>query len=307
MIVEPRADQVVWLDGEYVSSSSATMQVWDNHYGVGVFEGVRAYESPDGASIFRLHDHTERLFCSARMINIALPAKFDAATLDDVQVELLRRNRLRSAYIRPFVFHAGILGLAPRVQGLRVRVAVMAVEWTSQRSAEASAAGIALRTSSFVRAGGPFKAKANANYLAGILAHQEAVSMGADDALVTDASGFIAETSGANIFVVKNGALATPPTDAILAGITRDTVMALAQGAGLCVEEKRLTREDVFAADEAFLTGTATEVTHVQKLDGRSIGSGRLGPVTRALQTAYGDLVRGRSDVRRDWLTSVRF
>jgi branched-chain amino acid aminotransferase len=309
VLVEPRSDHYVWLDGEFVPWSLATMHVSDHHYGVGVFEGVRVYAGTDGAAVFRLQAHTQRLFRSAHILGIALPVGFELENLNRAQVELVRRNGLRDGYLRPFVFHAGMAGLSPRTSGLRVRVAIMALEWRDDGAfgrADGAERGIAVRTSSFVRSSGLLtKAKANANYMTGILAREEARQSGVDDALLLDGCGFVAETSAANVFIVRDGAICTPPLESVLEGITRATVVALAGALGYKLIERRVTRDDVYVADEAFLTGTATEITPVRELDGRSIGGGVRGPITARLQALYADVVRGRSDKFREWLTRV--
>lgn len=310
MISEPRPDHAVWLDGEFVPFSAATMQISDHHYGVGVFEGVRAYANAEGAVVFRLREHTERLLRSAHILRMGLPQRFDRDHLERVQLELLRRNRLRDAYLRPFVFYSGIAGLAPGTRDLRVRVAVLALEWTAERAgdAEGIAPPMTLRTSSFVRQHPNSvlaKAKANGNYMNGILAREEARECGADDALLLDQDGYVTETSGANVFVVANGALYTPPLTSALAGITRDSVIVLAASFGMSVSERRMTRDELYIADEVFITGTAVEIRPVRSLDGRAIGSAARGPVTERLQRAYADHVRGREVCRHGWLTSV--
>jgi branched-chain amino acid aminotransferase len=311
MLVEPRSDHCVWLDGEFVPWAAATMHVSDHHYGVGVFEGVRAYAVEGGAAIFRLHEHTARLLRSAHILNITLPAGFDRERLNRAQVELLQRNGLKDAYLRPFVFHTGPAGLAPRVGGLRVRVAVMALEWRDDAAfdrSDAAKRGIALRTASFTRQHASSllaKAKANGNYMNGILAREEAQHGGADDALLLDRDGMITETSGANVFVVRGGALFTPPLESVLEGITRDSIMVLAGMLGISVMERRMTRDELYIADEVFVTGTAAEVTPVRELDGRTIGDGAQGPLTARLQRLYADVTRGRSDQCRDWLTRI--
>jgi branched-chain amino acid aminotransferase len=313
VICEPRSGHVAWLDGEFVPWSAATMHVSDHHYGVGVFEGVRAYAtgSGSGASIFRLDDHTARLLRSAHILKISIPERFDREQLNRAQIELLRRNQLRDAYLRPFVFHAGTPGLSPRTRGLSVRVAIMALEWRDDGAfahAEGPGRGITLRTATFTRnhANSLFaKAKANGNYMNAILAREEARETGADDALLLDREGFVIEASAANVFIVRAGTLFTPPIEAALEGITRDTVIALAGMRGWNVLERRMTRDELYVADEVFLTGTAAELTPVREVDGRKIGAGGCGTVTAQLRSMYADLVRGRSDQRRDWITSI--
>jgi branched-chain amino acid aminotransferase len=311
MIAAPRPDNQVWLDGEFVPWSAATMHVSDHHYGVGVFEGVRAYANEDGAAVFRLKDHTARLFRSARILNLALPERFDEACLNRAQLALLERNQLRNAYLRPFVFHGGVGGLSPSIRGLRVRVVIMSLEWSDDgafSAGDGSRQGITLRTSSFTRPSASSqlaRAKANANYIGGILAREEARQLGADDAILLDQNGFVTETSGANLFVVQRDALYTPPRESVLEGITRDTVVTMAKMLGKQVIERRMTRDDLYVGDEVFLTGTAAEVTPVREIDGRTIGGGGYGELTQKIAAMYADFVRGRRNEFSEWLTRI--
>jgi branched-chain amino acid aminotransferase len=288
------------------------MSVWDHHYGVGVFEGVRAYGTEQGAVVFRLKEHTQRLLRSAQIMKVQLPKAWSAEKLNDLQVELLRRNRLSNAYLRPFVFYGGFLGLKPSTRDLEVHVAIVAAEWRqgeAVRTASGARHGVALRTASFTRpsAGASLcKAKANANYMAGILALQEAQASGADDVLMLDENGMVAETSGANLFMVRDGVLYTPSRESVLEGITRDSILYFAREFGWQVQECRLCREDIYVADEVFLTGTASEVTPVREVDGRPIGAGEPGPVTEQLQSVYSSHVRGVGTYRNDWLTRIK-
>jgi branched-chain amino acid aminotransferase len=310
MISEPRAGQLVWLDGEFLPWADATMHVSAHHYGFGVFEGVRSYACDGGTSIFRLDDHTKRLLRSAQIMKMSVPQPYDREALNHVQIEILRRNKLGDAYLRPFVFYAGALGLRPSTRDLSIHVAVLALEWADRRSVErpASLRGLVLRTSSFARSSAHSllsKAKANGYYVGGMLALQEAQACGADDALQLDHDGFVTETTGANLFVVKAGKLRTPPLSVVLEGITRDTIMAFAVDLGWSVSEEPLTREDIYTADEVFLTGTAMEVTPVLELDGRRIGTGTRGPITERLQTMYAAQVHGHGEHRAEWLSRV--
>jgi branched-chain amino acid aminotransferase len=306
VIREPRADQVIWIDGSFVPWHEATMHVSAHHYGFGVFEGVRVYASENGAAIFRLGDHTKRLFRSARMMKLTLPPAFSYESLNEAQAELVRRNRFGDAYLRPFVFLDGVAGIRPCSRDLSVHVAILGVDW---RAAEPRRVpGVTLKSSSFTRHPATSllsKAKANGNYVGGMLALEEAQANGADDALLLDQNGFVTETSGANLFVVRNGELQTPPLSCVLDGITRDTVIELATEAGLRVSERQLTRDEVYVADEMFLTGTASEVTPVLRVDGRPIGDGAPGSVTARLRDAYGACVRGHARDHRGWLTPV--
>jgi branched-chain amino acid aminotransferase len=311
VLVEPSEKQLVWFDGVFVPWHEARIHVSAHHYGFGVFEGVRAYATDGGAAIFRLADHTARLLRSARIMNMRLPDWADARRLDEAQREILRKNSLRDAYLRPFIFYSGTTGLSPHTRSLTTHVAVMALEWKgggAYMDGDARSRGIALRTSSFRRssAGGALtKAKANGNYMTGILALQEAQAAGADEALLLDDAGLVTETSGANVFTVRDGTVCTPPLASVLEGITRDTVLKLASSRGWTVAEKPMTREDVYVADEAFVTGTAAEVTPVRELDGRKIGGGARGRVTAVLQEAYAAHVRGAGEHRPEWLVRI--
>jgi branched-chain amino acid aminotransferase len=266
---------------------------------------VRSYSVGQRACVFRLRDHTARLFRSARMLGLSIPAQYDAACLDRVQIEVLRKNRLGDAYLRPFVFYGGTRGLSRDVRGLDVHVAVLALEWKGHPAAAPRREGVSLRTSTFTRHHGSLlaKAKANANYMSGILALQEAQACGADEALLLDTQGFVTETSGSNVFCVQDGVIHTPPVESVLEGITRHTVIELARRAGWTVLERRLTRDELYAADEIFLTGTAAEVTPVLEFDGRPVGDEGPGPTTTKLRDMYAALTRGRDAHRPEWLT----
>lgn len=310
MISEPGARHLVWLDGEFVPWGDAKMHVSDHHYGIGVFEGLRAYHGARGTFVFRLEDHTKRLFRSARILKMQVPNSYGEQTLNMAQIELMRRNELADAYVRPFVFYGGMLGLSPRTQDLTVHVAILALGWKGGAYAGDAphARGVSLRTASLLRnhPNSVFsKAKANGNYVNGILARQEAQSSGADDALMLDQNGFVTETSGANVFIVRDGVVLTPPLSSVLEGITRHTVIELAARAGFTVIERNITRDDVYVADEVFLTGTAVEVTPVREVDGRRVGTSAEGSVTKQLREMYAAEARGEGDYQRLWLTRV--
>jgi branched-chain amino acid aminotransferase len=300
-------DGVIWLDGEWLPWREAKVHVLTHtlHYGCGVFEGLRAYPTSRGAAIFRLRDHTDRLFRSAHIMNMAVP--FDKDTLDQAQREAVSRNHLASAYIRPMCFY-GAEGMGLHAKNLKVHVMVAAWEWGNLLGAENTACGIKVRTSSYTRNyvnSVMCKAKANGNYLNSILAVKEAVECGCDEALLLDHEGFVAEGSGENIFIVRRGKLYTPDLTSALEGITRETLCTIAAEEGLEVVEKRITRDEVYVADEAFFTGTAAEVTPIRELDGRTIGNGGRGPITEKLQALYFDYVHGRRDDHAEWLTPV--
>jgi branched-chain amino acid aminotransferase len=300
-------DGQIWLDGAWLPWRDAKVHVLTHtlHYGCGVFEGLRAYRTARGPSVFRLRDHTDRLFRSAHIMKMSIP--FDKDTLDQVQLEAVARNNLESAYIRPMCFF-GAEGMGLHAHGLAVHVMVAAWEWGSYLGAENMARGIRVRTSSYARNhvnSIMCKAKANGNYLNSILAVQEAIEAGCDEALLLDHEGYVAEGSGENIFIVRKGKLYTPDLTSALEGITRDTVMTLAQEHGLPVVEKRITRDEVYVADEAFFTGTAAEVTPIREVDGRVIGEGGRGPVTEKLQALYFDYVHGRRSDHAEWLSFI--
>ncbi|WP_444928751.1 branched-chain amino acid transaminase [Microbulbifer sp. SSSA002] len=300
-------DGVIWFDGELVPWRDARVHVLTHtlHYGMGVFEGVRAYETGDGTSIFRLQEHTRRLFRSAKIMNIPMP--YSADELNEAQRLVVRENNLRQAYLRPMVFY-GSEGMGLRADNLTTHVIVASWEWPSYMSPEALEQGIKVNTSSYTRHHvniSMCKAKANGNYINSMLALQEAVRNGCEEALLLDPEGYVAEGSGENIFVVSDGIIYTPELTSCLDGITRDTVIELARECGYRVVEKRITRDEVYIADEAFFTGTAAEVLPISELDGRAIGSGRRGPITRRLQNLYFDVVQGRSAAHRGWLSDV--
>jgi branched-chain amino acid aminotransferase len=301
-------DGVIWFDGEMVPWREAKTHVLTHtlHYGMGVFEGVRAYEAEGGTAIFRLQEHTNRLFDSAHIMNMKIP--FSKEELNEAQRAAVRENNLPSAYIRPMVFY-GSEAMGLRATGLKVHVIVAAWSWGAYMGKEALEAGIKVRTSSYTRHHvniSMTRAKANGPYFNSMLALQEALSGGADEALLLDAQGYVAEGSGENIFVVKDGVIYTPMLTSCLNGITRNTIFALASELGLEVKEKLLTRDEVYIADEAFFTGTAAEVTPIRELDGRTIGAGRRGPITTKLQQLYFDTVMGRHAQHREWLTLVK-
>lgn len=301
-------DGVIWFDGEMVPWREANVHVLTHtlHYGMGVFEGVRAYNTPDGTAIFRLQAHTDRLFDSAKIMNMSIP--FSKEELNEAQRAAVRENNLESAYLRPMVFF-GSEGMGLRATGLKVHVIVAAWNWGAYMGQEALEQGIKVRTSSFTRHHvniSMTRAKANGHYINSMLALQEALSAGADEALLLDPEGYVAEGSGENIFIIKDGVIYTPEVTACLNGITRSTILTLAREHGLELVEKRITRDEVYIADEAFFTGTAAEVTPIQELDNRKIGAGRRGPITEKLQKAYFDLVSGQTQAHAEWRTLVR-
>ncbi|MCX4192686.1 branched-chain amino acid transaminase [Methylophaga sp. OBS1] len=309
MVASTMADRdgVIWLDGELVPWREAKVHVLTHtlHYGMGVFEGVRAYKADKGTAIFRLQEHTDRLFRSAKILGMKI--QFDKDTINEAQRTVVRENKLESAYIRPMCFY-GSEGMGIRADNLNVHTMVAAWSWGAYLGEENMTKGIRIKTSSFTRHHVNItmcKAKANGNYMNSMMALQEAVSCGYDEALLLDAQGFVCEGSGENFFMVRDGVLYTPELTSALEGITRDTVITLARDIGLTVVEKRITRDEVYIADEAFFTGTAAEVTPIRELDNRPIGSGTRGPITEKLQSMYFDQVLGRSEVYQNWNTLV--
>lgn len=300
-------DGVIWFDGELVPWREANVHVLTHtlHYGVGVFEGMRAYETPRGVAIFRLHDHTRRMERSAHILGMRMPYTFDE--INDACVTVVRENALSAAYVRPIAFY-GSEGMGLRADNLSVHVAVAAWEWGAYLGDEGLEKGIRIRTSSFTRHHvniSMCKAKAVGHYINSILALHEALECGYDEALLLDNEGYVAEGSGENIFIVRDGMIYTPDLTSALEGVTRDTIMVFARDLGIEVKEKRLTRDEVYIADEAFFTGSAAEVTPVVELDNRTIGTGRRGPVTRKLQNMFFDQVHGRKVRHPEWLTYV--
>jgi len=300
-------DGVIWFNGEFVPWRDATVHVLTHtlHYGMGVFEGVRAYKTARGTAIFRLHDHTNRLFRSAHIMQMDMP--WDKDTINEACREAVRRNGLKSAYIRPVVFY-GSEGMGLRADNLKVHVAVAAWEWGAYLGSDGLEKGIRIRTSSFTRHHvniSMCKAKANGHYINSMLALQEAVQCGYDEALLLDNEGYVTEGSGENIFIVRDGVIYTPEMTSALEGITRDTIMTLAREAGYTVRETRMTRDEVYIADEAFFTGTAAEVTPVRELDNRRIGSGTKGPVTDELQKLFFQQANGERKEHADWLDHI--
>ncbi|WP_018860792.1 MULTISPECIES: branched-chain amino acid transaminase [unclassified Thioalkalivibrio] len=298
-------DGVIWLDGQMVPWREAQTHVLTHtlHYGMGVFEGVRAYKTERGPAIFRLQDHTRRLFNSAKILGMTIP--YSADELNDAQVASVRDNGLESAYLRPMCF-LGSEGMGLRADNLKVHAMVAAWHWGSYLGDEGMEKGIRIRTSSYSRHHVNVtmcKAKANGNYMNSMMALQEATRCGYDEAMLLDTEGYVAEGSGENIFLVHDGVLCTPDLTSALDGITRRTVITLAEEEGLRVVEKRITRDEVYIADEAFFTGTAAEVTPIREVDDRPIGSGTRGPITERLQSRYFDVVQGRDRQHDGWLT----
>ena len=300
-------DGFIWLDGELVPWQEAKVHVLTHtlHYGMGVFEGVRAYETDRGPAVFRLQDHTDRFFNSAHILNMKLP--YTKEQINEAHLSAIRENNLPHAYLRPMAFY-GSEGMGLRAHNLKVHVMVAAWEWPSYMSPEALELGIKVRTSSYTRHHVNItmcKAKANGNYINSMLALNEAIASGCEEALLLDNEGYVAEGSGENIFIMRDGVLHTPELTSCLEGITRQTILDFAKELNIPVKERRITRDEVYIADEAFFTGTAAEVLPIRELDGRLIGAGKRGPLTEKLQGMYFDAVKGKSPAHSHWLTAV--
>ncbi|WP_049631663.1 branched-chain amino acid transaminase [Cellvibrio sp. pealriver] len=301
-------DGVIWLDGELIPWRDAKVHVLTHtlHYGMGVFEGVRAYKSDSlGTSIFRLQEHTDRLFRSAHIMRMKMPYTKDV--VNEAHKMVVRENGLAEAYLRPMAFY-GSEGMGLRADNLKVHIMVAAWHWPSYMSPEARDLGIRIRTSSYTRHHvniSMCKAKANGHYINSLLALQEALDSGCEEALLLDNEGYVAEGSGENFFLVRDGIIYTPELTSCLDGITRNTIFHLAADCGYTIKEKRITRDEVYVADEAFFTGTAAEVLPIRELDGRQIGEGRRGPITTRLQDLYFKSVRGELPEHTNWLAPV--
>ena len=301
-------DGKIWMDGQLVDWRDAKIHVLSHtlHYGCGAFEGVRAYNTVGGTAIFRLREHTERLFNSAKILRMKIPFSFEQVM--DAQREVVRANKLESCYIRPLIWIGDEkLGVSPK--GNTIHLMVAAWPWGAYLGEEGMKRGIRVKTSSYTRHHVNItmtQAKAVSNYSNSILANMEALDDGYDEALLLDAAGFVSEGAGENIFVVKKGVVYTPDLSAgALNGITRDTVFAICSDLGLTLKENRITRDEVYISDEAFFTGTAAEVTPIRELDRVQIGAGARGPVTEKIQAAFFDIVNGRNPKYAAWLSKV--
>jgi branched-chain amino acid aminotransferase len=300
-------DGVIWQDGVMVPWREATTHVLTHtlHYGMGVFEGVRAYKTEKGTAIFRLNEHTQRLFHSAHILGMKIP--YDQETVSAAQIESVRQNNLESCYIRPMAFY-GSEGMGLRADNLNVHLIVAAWEWGSYLGEENMKKGIRVRVSSYTRHHvnvSMCRAKANGHYINSMLALQEAIDTGYDEALLLDTSGFVMEGSGENLFIIRDNVVYTPDLTSALDGITRNTVSRIIEDEGLKLVEKRITRDEIYICDEAFFTGTAAEVTPIRELDNRQIGSGSRGPITEKIQSRFFDAVYGRIPEYEGWLTYV--
>jgi len=301
-------DGKIWMDGHMVDWRDAKIHVLTHtlHYGCGAFEGVRAYPTPKGTAVFRLQEHTKRLFNSAKILRMAIP--FTQEEINQAHLSVVRENDLKSCYIRPLAWIGSQkLGVSPK--GNTIHAMVAAWSWGAYLGEEGLAKGIRVKTSSYTRHHVNItmtQAKAVSNYTNSILANMEAVDDGYDEALLLDPSGFVSEGAGENIFVIKDGVIYTPDLSAgALNGITRNTVLHIAEDLGLQVVQKRITRDEVYICDEAFFTGTAAEVTPIRELDRIQIGQGARGPITEKVQSAFFDIVNGKNPKYAHWLTLV--
>lgn len=301
-------DGKIWMDGQMVEWRDAKIHVLTHtlHYGCGAFEGVRAYNTQQGPAIFRLQDHTDRLFNSAKILRMQIP--FTKEQVNQAQLDVIKANNLESGYIRPLVWLGSEkMGVSPK--GAKVHLMVAAWPWGAYLGEDGLKRGIRVKTSSYTRHHVNItmtQAKAVSNYSNSILANMEATEDGYDEALLLDSAGFVSEGAGENIFVVKGGIIYTPDLSAgALNGITRNTVFAIAKDLGLEIVQKRITRDEIYISDEAFFTGTAAEVTPIRELDRIEIGQGSRGPITEKIQTAFFDIVNGRNPKYAEWLTKV--
>ena len=300
-------DGLIWYDGEMVEWRNATTHVLTHtlHYGVGCFEGVRAYATDKGPAIFRLADHSQRLLNSAKILG--MPVDWTLEQINEATIRAVRENNLESAYIRPMIFY-GSEGMGLRADNLKTHMVVAAWTWGAYLGDENMERGIRIRTSSFTRHhvnSAMCRAKANGHYFNSMLALNEVLRDGYDKALLLDAQGYVAEGSGENIFLVVDGVLHTPDLRSALDGITRRTILQFADDLGIEVRERRITRDEVYIADEAFFTGTAAEVTPIREIDNRPIGNGSRGPITEKLQALYFEQVKGQRSEYPEWLTHV--
>ena len=301
-------DGKIWMDGQMVDWRDAKIHVLTHtlHYGCGAFEGVRAYEAKDGTAIFRLQDHTRRLFNSAKILRMKIP--FSEDEVNEAQREVVRANQLESCYIRPLVWIGSEkLGVSPK--GNRIHVMVAAWAWGAYLGEDGMSKGIRVKTSSYTRHHVNItmtQAKTVSNYTNSILANMEATDNGYDEAILLDTAGFVAEGSGENVFIVRDGVVYTPDLSAgALNGITRNTVLRICEDLGVELVQKRITRDECYIADEMFFSGTAAEITPIREMDGLQIGAGRRGPITEKIQNAFFDITGGRNAKYSDWLAYV--
>lgn len=301
-------DGFIWSDGKLIPWREATTHVLTHslHYGMGVFEGIRAYKTPKGTAIFRLNEHVKRLFNGTKIFQITLP--YTEEQIRQAIIEVVNANQLESCYIRPLIYIGSEkLGISPK--GNTIHAVIAAWLWGAYLGEDGLNKGIRVKTSSFTRHfvnSSLVRAKASGYYINSILANQEVTANGYDEALLLDTEGYVSEGSGENLFMVRNGIVYTPDLASCLDGITRDSIIQIAKDLGFEVREKRLTRDEVYTADEAFFTGTAAEVTPIRELDDRMIGDGKKGPITKQIQDVFFDTVYGKNDRYSAWLTPVK-
>jgi branched-chain amino acid aminotransferase len=300
-------DGKIWKDGHLIDWRDATLHVLTHslHYGMAVFEGVRAYKTPEGTAIFRLKEHTQRLFNSAKIFQMQIP--YDMDTIMAAQREVVKANKLESCYLRPLAW-IGSEKMGVSARGNTIHVSIAAWPWGAYLGEDGLARGIRVKTSSFTRHHvnvSMVRAKASGYYINSILANQEVTADGYDEALLLDTDGYVSEGAGENVFIVKAGKIYTPDLASCLDGITRDSVLTMARDMGIEIIEKRITRDEMYCADEAFFTGTAAEVTPIRELDNRTIGSGSRGSITEKLQALFFDVVAGKAPQYNHWLTLV--
>jgi branched-chain amino acid aminotransferase len=303
----PKTEKI-WMDGKFVDWDKATIHVLTHtlHYGLGVFEGIRCYETRSGPAIFRLDEHIDRLFSSAHIFLLDMP--YTKKEIRDAIIGTVKVNKIKECYIRPLVYIGyGAMGLYPKENPVNVSIAVWS--WGAYLGDTGLREGIKVKTSSFIRNhvnSNMTRGKVSGYYVNSQLAKKEAITCGYDEALLLDTEGYVSEGSGENIFMVRNGMLKTTPLTSILEGITRNSIMKIAADQKIRVVEERFTRDEMYIADEAFFTGTAAEVTPVRELDGRMIGVGRPGPITRKIQSIFFDIVKGKNKKYESWLTKVK-
>jgi branched-chain amino acid aminotransferase len=302
----PKTEKI-WMDGKFVDWDNATVHILTHtlHYGLGVFEGIRCYETKGGPAIFRLDEHIERLFKSAHIFLIDIP--YSKREIKDAIIKLVRVNKIKECYIRPLVYIGyGAMGLYPKENPVNVSIAVWS--WGTYLGEKGIKDGIRVKTSSFIKNhvnANMSRAKVCGYYVNSQLAKKEAVSCGYDEALLLDTEGYVSEGSGENIFIARNGILKTTPLTSILEGVTRNSIIEIANNEGIKIVEERFTRDEIYIADEAFFTGTAAEVTPIKEVDGRTIGNGRPGEITKRLQSIFFDIVKGKNKKYKSWLTRI--
>ncbi len=302
-----QATEKIWMNGSFVKWDDAKVHILTHsmHYGTAVFEGIRCYKTDNGSAVFRLQEHVNRLFDSAHICQLEIP--FTREAVVEAILETIRVNKIDACYIRPLAYIGyGAMGIFPKANPVQLSIAVW--PWGSYLGEEGLKNGIRVKISSFTRPhvnATMVRSKTTANYANSLLAKREALKDGYDEALLLDTDGYVAEGSGENVFMVRKGVIKTPPLTSILEGITRETIMQLAAARGMRLVEERFTRDELYIADEAFFTGTAAEITPIREVDNRAIGTGRPGPVTKEIQSAFFDIVHGRDSRHADWLTSV--